>query len=118
AAAVAVLDAKIDALDAKARGVVADEPESTHREALDAERAQRDAPEIGVEPEPTPEPEPEARKPIVKQWYFWVTVVAVAASAGAITGIAVKSALDDKKRDRAGSAFGPSGSRGPVLLRF
>lgn len=111
-------EAKIAELEPRARGVVADEPDSTHREALDAERAARDAPEPTEAPAPEPAPEPEDRKPIVKQWYFWVTVVAVAASAGAITGIAVKSAIDDRKETRSGAAFGPSPAGGPVLLRF
>ena len=36
------------------------------------------------------------KQSIVRKWYFWVAVVAIAASVGAVTGIAVKAARDDK----------------------
>ena len=37
------------------------------------------------------------RERIVKKWYFWVTILAIAASGAAITGIAIKAANDERK---------------------
>jgi hypothetical protein len=60
------------------------------------------------------------REPIVKKWYFWVTVVAIAASAGAITGIASKAAIDEQKATRGGPLPAPGAGNlaAPALLRF
>lgn len=86
-------------IEASARGTKADEPESTHRERLDSERAERLA---ALNPKPPPPPEvvdTPKREPIIKKWYFWVTLGAIVASAGAIVGIATTSAIDDGNQD-------------------
>ena len=101
-----------------ARGTVPDEPESTHREELDARWAPpRPEPEPEVTPEPDPAPPPKER--IVKKWYFWVTVAAIAASAAAVTGIAIQAARDerDDDLDRVGPAPRPLPG-GATVLRF
>ncbi len=81
---------------AEMRGRVVDEPESTHREALD----RRWAPAKKVAPAPKGQPQPTDGPPkddrIVKKWYFWVTIVAIAASAAAVTGIAVRASREDR----------------------
>jgi hypothetical protein len=61
------------------------------------------------------------REPVVNKWYFWVTVVAITASAGAIAGIASKAAIDERKAARAGTLVPPTGAVGqsaPALFRF
>ncbi len=110
---------RIESLEEESRGVVADEPESTHREQLDQARADRIAAANPPPPTPEPKPQPEtlADVQIHKKWYFWVTIVAFAASAAAITGIAVKSALDEQPDDLDTASAGgrgsfPSGSPG------
>lgn len=105
--------------DTLARGTVADEPESTHREELDAKRkpeskAGRTSPRDkrrSVEP-PPPRTDDDR---IVTKWYFWVTVGAIVASAAAVTGIAIRAARDDEP-----DALGlqPARQMGPTLLRF
>ncbi|MCY1006611.1 hypothetical protein OV079_13830 [Nannocystis pusilla] len=35
----------------------------------------------------------------MKKWYFWVTTIAIAAAAGAITGIAIQAARDERADD-------------------
>jgi hypothetical protein len=103
-------------LDERRRGKVPSEPASTHRGKLDAARAARLAP-------PT-----KAKKPVVadarkkeqihKKWYFWVTLLAIAGSAGAITGIAITAAKDerDDALDSRLPSAGPGGTA--TLLRF
>ncbi len=108
-------ESRIEALDARARGSVEGEPASTHRAAIDAERAAREAANQPAPiPQPEPEPEPPKRERIVTKWYFWVTVAAITASAGAITGIAIKSAVDERKR----SGHAPAMGSGVTVLRF
>ncbi|MEZ4382805.1 MAG: hypothetical protein R3A79_15835 [Nannocystaceae bacterium] len=116
---------RIAELDERARGTVADEPASTHRDALDKDRADRLAaltPKVDA-PKPKPKP-PKPKERIIKKWYFWVTVAALAASAGAITGIAIQAARDEQADDlsRRGAAPGgpPPGPLGPggLTIRF
>lgn len=108
------VESKIEALEEQSRGRVPDEPESSHREQLDAERAERLAPPPDPEPKPTPPPPADEVK-IVNKWYFWVTLAAIVASAGAITGIAIKAASDERKDSLDRAATLPSS---PAMLRF
>jgi len=97
---------------------VPDEPASTHREELDAAREERLAPTPEPEKaEPAPAPVEDVK--IVKKWYFWVTLAAIVASAGAITGIAIKAATDERKDslDRSASLPTPAADS-PALIRF
>lgn len=100
---------------AAARGTVADEPASTHREQLDEHwEPPRPAPEA----EPTPEPLPPEAPPerIVTKWYFWLTVGAIVASAAAVTTIAIRASRDDQPDALDSFTRGPS--RGLGVLRF
>lgn len=121
AAGRAAASAQIKELEARARGTVADEPASTHRAELDEARAARLAalrPKPGP-PKAPPKPPP-PRERIIKKWYFWVTVAAIAASAGAITGIAIKAAREEQADDldpRSGPAPLPA-SPGGFVVRF
>ncbi len=111
--------ATIKELREESRGVVEDEPASSHREAFDQARAARIAalaPKPGPKKDRPPPPKPKER--IVKKWYFWLTVAAIAASAGAITGIAVQAAREEQMDDlsvRGGAA--PTGPGG-FVVRF
>lgn len=101
---------------AAARGTVADEPASTHREELD----ERWAPKPPPKPEPKPEPPPVQSPPsdrIVNKWYFWVTVGAIVASAAAVTTIAIRASRDDQP-DALDSLSLDPGRRGLGVLRF
>ncbi|MFY0530684.1 hypothetical protein [Nannocystis pusilla] len=93
-------EAQLAALEDMSRGTVADEAASTHRAALDKARADKDA---SLRPKPAvaegPKPVPPKRERIVKKWYFWVTTIAIAAAAGAITGIAIQAARDERADD-------------------
>ncbi len=102
-----------------ARGRDAQEPASTHRAELDRAWAP---------PGPRKSPSPRARKAvepaekdrddrIVTKWYFWVTVAAIAASAAAVTGIAIKAARDERQDALDASVLQPT-MRGPALIRF
>ncbi|MCA9663908.1 MAG: hypothetical protein KC486_36620, partial [Myxococcales bacterium] len=96
----AAAESRIADLEERSRGTVADEPASTHRDELDKDRAERLAalqPKVD-EPKPKPKP-PKPKERIIKKWYFWVTVAALAASAGAITGIAIQAARDEQADD-------------------
>ena len=110
------IDEEIAALEKQSRGTVADEPESSERERLDAERAARLAalapklPEAPIVDKPKP-------VPITKKWYFWVTLGAIAASAGAIVGIAVSSAVEERRDDNASAGRQPI-PLGGAILRF
>jgi len=109
--------AKIDALAEESRGARADEPASTQRGALDAARAERLAALRPTAPPPKPAaPPPPPRERVITKWYFWLTVAAIAASAGAITGIAIQAAQEEQADDlsRGGSLPPPSG----LHLRF
>lgn len=100
---------------AAARGTVADEPESTHREELDEHWFPKPEPE----PTPTPEPAPvdvPVPERIVTKWYFWVTVGAIAASAAAVTAIAIRAARDDQDDALALTPAPPP--RGLGVIRF
>lgn len=112
------IDGEIAALEDASRGTRTDEPVSTERERIDAARAERlaalapkpPAPQIVDKPKPVP---------ITKKWYFWVTLGAITASAGAIVGLAVSSSIEER-RDNAGTA---AGARTPIpvggmMLRF
>lgn len=105
----------------QARGKVADEPASTHRAEFD----RRWAPPVPAEqlkPAPRPKADPVIDEPkderIVTKWYFWVTVAAIAASAGAVTGIAIKAARDERSDALDASALGPARMLGPTSIRF
>lgn len=108
------LEAELAELEAVSRGTVADEPPSTHREALDQARAERLAALAPKPPPPDPIDAAPARKPIVKQWYFWVTLGAIVASAGAIVGLAASNALDERSDDAA-AGLGRAPTRRPVV---
>jgi tetratricopeptide (TPR) repeat protein len=113
--AVAAAAAGLARVKASARGTIADEPASTHREALDA-RWEPPAPKpVTPPPEPLAEAPPSER--IVTKWYFWVTVGAIAASAVAVTAIAIKAARDDQPDALDALAPAPA-SRGFGALRF
>jgi hypothetical protein len=112
-------EARLESIQEQRRGTVTGEPESTHRETLDDARAERLAalnPAKAVTPVDTPKAK---ETPIIKKWYFWVTLVAIVASAGAITGIAIKAAGQERKDalDET-SARVPGPGTGGVLLRF
>ncbi len=96
---------KLAALEDMSRGTVGDEPASTRRAALDQARSER---ELALLPKPIvdkPKPAPPPpREKIVKKWYFWVTILAIAASGAAITAFAVKAAKDDQPDDLDASA--------------
>lgn len=96
---------KLAALEDMSRGTVADEPASTRRAALDQARSER---ELALLPKPIvdkPKPAPPPpREKIVKKWYFWVTILAIAASGAAITAFAVKAVKDDQPDDLDASA--------------
>lgn len=116
--AVAAAEAGLARVKASARGTIADEPKSTHRAELDP-RWEPPAPKkAAVPPEPPPEPVLEPDR-IVTKWYFWVTVGAIAASAAAVTAIAIKAARDDQPDalDASAGALTPA-SRGFGALRF
>jgi hypothetical protein len=110
----AMLTSLRDEVEARSRGARPDEPESTHREQLDRERSERPAvPHPTLPAEPIDEPTP--REPIVKKWYFWVTLGAIVATAGAIVGVAVASSLDERKA----TAGSPQGLQaGGMTIRF
>jgi len=105
-----------DDLDLRSRGALADEPASTHRARLDRERADRLA---ALEPVPPPSEAidgPPPKVPIVKKWYFWVTLGAIVATAGAIVGVAVASGLEER-RDRQAVGRQPAPAGG-MTIRF
>lgn len=80
----------------RARGVVADEGKSTHREELDRSWKQPEPQKTArAKPRQLPAEAPKDDR-IVKKWYFWVTIGAIVASAAAVTGVAIKAARDDK----------------------
>lgn len=116
-AAVAAAEEGLARVKARSRGTVPDEPASTHREELDP----RWEPPKPKQPEPTPEPEPEPLPPegdrIVTKWYFWVTVGAIAASAAAVTAIAIKATRDDEPDALDALSLDPA-PRGLGTLRF
>jgi len=88
---------RLAALEDMSRGTAADEPASTERADLDAQRSARD---LVKPPPPKLDKAPVKQAPrerIVKKWYFWVTILAIAASGAAITGIAIKAANDERK---------------------
>lgn len=111
-------EAGLAAIEEMSRGTVGDEPTSTHRAELDAARAAREAallPKPAISDAPPPKPAPR-RERIVTKWYFWVTTLAIAAAAGAITGIAIQAARDEQPDalDQARSVAPPQG----LGLRF
>ena len=115
----AALVALRDEVEAASRGTRADEPASTHREDLDQQRADRLA-ALAPKPAPAPEPvdEPAPREPIVKKWYFWVTLGAIVATAGAIVGVAVASSIDERKGDAVGGTAASQPAPGGLTIRF
>jgi hypothetical protein len=99
------VEARLAALEDMSRGTVADEPASTQRAGLDQARRDR---ELALLPKPKvdrPKPVPPAPKEkVAKKWYFWVAILAIAASGAAITAFAVKAAKDDRPDDLDASA--------------
>ncbi|MCH9687435.1 MAG: hypothetical protein K0V04_38730 [Deltaproteobacteria bacterium] len=115
--ALAAAEAGLSRVGEASRGIVDDEPESTHREQLDEVW---DPPPPPRKADPTPPVEPvdaPPRERIVKKWYFWVTVGAIAASAAAVTAIAIRAARDDQP-DALDSLSRRPASRGLGVLRF
>lgn len=107
-----------------ARGRVEDEPVSTHRAEFDRQWVPPAPPEQ-LRPAPRPKADPNLDKGeddrIITKWYFWVTVAAIAASAGAVAGIAIKAARDERSDALDASALGPMPAGrlgGPGLIRF
>ncbi|HEY8375172.1 MAG TPA: hypothetical protein VIK91_01730, partial [Nannocystis sp.] len=115
-------EAALREIEDMSRGTVADEGASTHRERLDRERAEREAAAKPAAPVAKEErPKPPKRERIVKKWYFWVTTLAIAAAAGAITGIAIQAARDERADDldeRARVPVGPPPPPQGFGLRF
>jgi tetratricopeptide (TPR) repeat protein len=111
----AAVTERIDSLQARARGAVADEPASTHRAELDSARAEREAAgKLEARPRPEPAPPPDR---IVNKWYFWVTLAAIVAAAGAITGISIRAAAQEQD-DALGRGPAPLPPPGGLVLRF
>lgn len=103
-------------IEASSRGTVADEPESTHREQFDRERAERFAALEPSAPAPSePVDTPTARVPIVKKWYFWVTLGAIVATAGAIVGVAISANVDERRTTALSRQARPAGG---LTVRF
>lgn len=107
----------------EARGRVEDEPRSTHRAELDGQWVAPPTPEQ-LRPAPRPKADPTIdngprSERIVTKWYFWVTVAAIAASAGAVAGIAIKAARDERSDALDASALQPMPmGRSPGGFRF
>lgn len=112
---------RLEQLNELSRGAVEDEPDSRHRERLDAERAERLA---ALRPPPSkPDPVdvvPAPRVPIVKKWYFWVTLTTIVGAAVAITAVAIDANVDGNGGDAASRlpGSGPTPSAGGLTLRF
>lgn len=113
----AQVEQRIEQLREQARGTVADEPASTHREALDQARADREGP---AEPPPPEKPLPPPAKDdrVVKKWYFWVTLGAIVAAAGAVTAISIKAAAQEREDALGRGPANPGPGGGGVLFRF
>ncbi len=107
----------------QSRGKVEDEPASTHRAELDAQWVTPASPGQ-LRPAPRPKADPTIdngprSERIVTKWYFWVTVAAIAASAGAVAGIAIKAARDERGDALDASALQPMPmGGGPGGFRF
>lgn len=112
----AALEQLREDIEASSRGTKPDEPESSHRERLDRDRAERLA-ALAPKPAPLPEvvDEPKPPEPIIKKWYFWVTLGAIVATAGAIVGVAVSSSLEARDGDAASRQPTPTGG---LTIRF
>jgi hypothetical protein len=106
-------------LDEVSRGAVEDEPDSSHRERLDAERARRLA--ALHPPPPKIEPVdvvPPPRVPIVKKWYFWFTLTTIVGAAVAITAVSIDANLDKGDAASRVPGNGPPAGAGGLTLRF
>lgn len=109
--------ADLERVRADSRGTVPTEPASTHRDELDERWAPAPAPpKPKPKAKPVPDAEPKDDEKIVRKWYFWVTVIAIAASAAAVTGIAIKASRDE--RDDALSLTPSPSMQGPPVFRF
>lgn len=114
ASARATATADLERVREQARGTVADEDASSHRAALDRAWAPAKPTESKPPPRVAPAPKITTDDRIVRKWYFWVTLGAIAASAAAVTVIAIKASRDDKpdSLDRSGRLrLGASGLR-------
>jgi hypothetical protein len=116
-----IIEAQLDELRAASRGTKPDEPASSHREAIDRARADRLAalaPTVAPPPQVVDAPKPVS---IAKKWYFWVTLGAIVGTAGAIAGIAISAAVDDRNATNTGTASGVARQpipAGGIMLRF
>lgn len=111
------LESRLAALDERMRGSVADEPVSSHRERLDAERAARLAALQPPPPVAAPVDVPPPPVPIVKKWYFWVTLGSIVGAAVAITAVAIDANVGKSSADARLPPAGPAAG-GLTLLRF
>lgn len=113
----AAIQSRLAALDERMRGSVADEPVSSHRERLDAERAARLAALQPPPPVAAPVDVPPPPVPIVKKWYFWVTLGSIVGAAVAITAVAIDANVGKSSADARLPPAGPAAG-GLTLLRF
>ncbi len=110
------LEAELQRIDTRSRGTVDDEPESTVRAELDG-RLGRGVSLPGTAPAPGPAVvDVSTPEPIIKKWYFWVTLAAIAASAGAIAGVAISSNLEHGQGGAV--SLQPAPPTGGLVLRF
>jgi hypothetical protein len=94
----AAAEGELARVERLSRGTVEDEGPAVRREALDRARADKQVRPKSAAKDAVAPAKPK-RQPIVRKWYFWVTMVAIAAAAGAITGIAVQAARDEQADD-------------------
>jgi len=100
------LEADLARVQARARGTVAGEPDSTHRAKLDARWQTGKAPAAAaVKPPPPPPAGPQDR--IINKWYLWVTVGAILASAVAVTIISVNASRETRDDSLSVAGDGP-----------
>jgi hypothetical protein len=109
---------RLEDLSERSRGAVEDEPTSNHRERLDDERAERLAKLEPPPPKVDPVDVPPPRVPIVKKWYFWLTLTTIVGAAVAITAVAIDANLDDGDAASRGLGHGPTPGPGGFTLRF
>lgn len=114
-----LIEERIEQLAERSRGALDDEPASSHRERLDAERAERLAaleppPPMRVEPVDVPPP----RVPIVKKWYFWVTLTTIVGAAVAITAVAIDANVGPSDAASRLPSNGHQPGAGGLTLRF
>jgi tetratricopeptide (TPR) repeat protein len=111
------VEAALQRVEARARGIEPSEPTSSHRAELD--KNWRHAAKTKRTRKPASEPlvpsDGEVREPIVRKWYFWVAAIAIVAAAGTVTGLAIK-ASQEKRSDALEAAQVGGGTA--TILRF